>query len=150
MCLIFLTVKYHRDIHIRTAEGGENATKANLPKSNVSTQTFNGDLIWQISTEENVSYNLMTDHAMIKKKPPNKKLPVPPVVNHSQLSTNDSTLKFIKAAGEKKSKKRPPPTPRTTQVADLMQQIENGPTPKPPAPAPKPTKIADLMKRFEN
>ena len=150
VCLIFLTVKYYQDVHAGTTEGGEKATKASMPKNHVTTQTFNSDLIWQISTEENVSYNLMTDHAKTTKNPPSKRLPVPSV-NHSQVPTHDSTLKFLKAAGEKKSKKRPPPIPKTAQVADLMQQIEPGPTPKsPPPPATKPTKIADLMKRFEN
>ncbi len=116
--------------------------KPKLPSSDVGTQTFNNDLIWQISTEENISYNLMANHT--KKSLPSKQPPAPVVSNHFKSPTHDD-----KGAGSGgKKSKRPPPIPKTELVSDSMQQFEK--SSNPPPLAPKPTKIADLMKRFEN
>ena len=143
-CLLYLIVKYYRDVHTAGGEG-EKGRKPKLPSSDVGTQTFNNDHIWQISTEENISYNLMADHP--KKTPPTKQVqqpPAPVVNNHFKLPmAHDS-----KGVRSGKKSKRPPPLPKTEQVSDSMKQFEK--SSNPPPLAPKPTKIADLMKRFEN
>ena len=143
-CLVYLIVKYYRDVHTARGEGGEKGVKLKKPpSSDVGTQTINNDLIWQISTEENISYNLMANHT--KKSPPSKQPPTPVVSNHFKSPTHDG-----KGAGGGKKSKRPPPIPKTEQisVSDSIKQFEKSSNPLPLAP--KPTKIADLMKRFEN
>ena len=135
--LIYLIMRYYRDVH----SGGEEGRKPKkLPRSDAGTQTINSDVIWQIATEENVSYNLMANH--VNKNPPNKPAPAP-TVSHSKSPVHDS-----KRPGGKKSK-RPPPIPKTAQISDMMKQLEKSSDQPQPA-APKATKISDLMKRFEN
>ena len=150
-CLVYLIVKYYRDVHAIEGGGEEEKgmVKPRLPSRDAGTQTANNnDLIWQISTEENISYNLMADH--VKKTAPSKgeklQLPAPAIIvgNHFKSPTHDS--KGVRS-GKKKSK-RPPPLPKTEQVSDSVKQVEK--KANPPPLAPKPTKIAELMKRFEN
>ena len=135
--LIYLIMRYYRDVHSGEEEGRK---VKKLPRSDAGTQTINSDVIWQIATEENVSYNLMANH--VNKNPPNKPAPAP-TVSHPKSPVHDS-----QRPGGKKSK-RPPPIPKTAQISDMMKQFEKSSDPEPP-PTPKTTKISDLMKRFEN
>ena len=84
-CLIYLIMRYYRDVHLGGEEGQRKMKK--LPSSNAGTQTINSDVIWQIATEENVSYNLMAHH--VNKNPPNKPAPAP-TVSHSKSPIHDS------------------------------------------------------------
>ena len=155
VCLTYLIVRYYRDVHAAGGGGGgggggEKGTKPKVPSSDAGTQTVNNDLIWQISTEENISYNLMANHA--KKNPPSKlKLqlqpPAPVVVSSHFTSPAAHVGKGVRSG---KKSKRPPPLPKTEQVSDSVVQKQFEKKANPPPPAPKPTKIADLMKRFEN
>ena len=150
-CLTYLIVRYYRDVHREGGGGGgEKGTKPKLPSSDAGTQTINNDLIWQISTEENVSYNLMANPT--KNNPPSKfkmqlQPPAPVVVSNHFTSPVTHVGKGVRVG---KKSKRPPPLPKTEQVSDSVVQEQFEKKANPPPLAPKPTKIADLMKRFEN
>ena len=112
-CLTYLIVRYYRDVYAAGGGGGEKGTKPKLPSSDAGTQTINNDLIWQISTEENISYNLMANPA--KNNPPSKlkvqlQPPAPVVVSNHFTSPAAHVGKEVHVG---KKSKRPPPLPKT-------------------------------------